>query len=79
MIHTKGNLSADKVDYPDGINCCVFYPFEPGGDTGMCFDFSFSDIDDMIALLQELKDAPADPYVPTDDNDAPEPVVECPF
>ena len=65
-VHSKGRLHGDKIKYKDGIGCCVWY-LMPGGtdpdeDSGVCFDFSFEDIDDFISLLQELKEAKPDVY-----------------
>ena len=61
---SKGDLRADKVLYPDGIGCCIVRPF-PGeeGMTGIGFDFTYEEIDDLIALLQELKTIEAEIYV----------------
>ena len=62
MIYKSGKLRADKVQYEDGIGCTVWYPFpgDPDEDAGICFDFSAADIADFIALLQMLKEAPAE-------------------
>lgn len=59
----QGNLRGEKVAYPDGVGCCVWYPLPGDGDeeAGLCFDFSESDIDDLIALLWRLKYALAQP------------------
>jgi len=65
-IYRKGALRGDKIAFPDGVGYCVWYPLDDkpeDEDMGMCFDFPAGDIDDMIALLQELKDATADEYV----------------
>ena len=48
-------LRGEKVKYPDGIGCAIWYPFDDMEDAGICFDFPAEDIDDLIALLQELK------------------------
>lgn len=59
----KGKLRGGKVLYPDGVGCCVWYPFSSLGvddddeSGGLAWDFSFEDIDDLIALLQEMKEA----------------------
>lgn len=56
--HIKvGALRGDKTQYPDGIGYCIWYPFEQDADEdiGICFDLSGEDIDDAIALLQQLK------------------------
>ena len=74
-IYRRGKLSADKVTYKDGVGCCVWYlwpdPESPDEeDMGMCFDFSAEDLDDFIALLQDLKEATPDIYKDTSgDND----------
>ena len=70
----KGKLRGEKVQYPDGIGCCIWYPF-PGHeegedeDTGLAWDFSFSDIDDLIAMLQEIKTAEPEIYEEEGGND----------
>ena len=51
----SGKLRGDKVKYKDGIGCCVWYPLDGDENSGICFDFSFSDIDDFITLLGKLK------------------------
>ena len=57
----RGKLRGDVVRYPDGVGCCVWYPLvdpdDPNDDEecGIAFDFSLSDVDDFIALLQEMK------------------------
>ena len=61
----QGPLRAVKIEYADGIGCCIWYPFpDDKDDEGIeiCFDFSFDDIDDMIGLLQQLKEAPAEKH-----------------
>jgi hypothetical protein len=61
----RGDLRADKTQYPDGVGCCLWRTF-PGHGTGddegmgVCWDFSKDEIDDLIAMLGELKDAPVD-------------------
>ena len=68
----RGKLRGDKVTYPDGIGCCVWYPIgeEPEDeDVGICFDFPLEDIDNIIGLLQELKVTDAKPYVEPPERD----------
>jgi len=57
----QGNLRGDKVRYPDETWYCVWYPMGDGADEeiGHCFDLHAWDIDDMIALLQKLKEMEA--------------------
>ena len=67
-IYKQGNLRGDKIKYPDGIGCCVWYPLKTKGkdeETSICFDFSYSDIDDFIKLLKDLKKAKAIRYEAT--------------
>lgn len=65
VTHRFGKLRGDKIQYPDGVGCCVWYPLEETEEfeiSGMCFDFSFDDIDDFIALLNHLKEAEPDMF-----------------
>lgn len=62
-IHKVGRLYGEKIEYSDGIGCCVWQPLPDDPDPesgGTCWDFSFENIDDLIKLLNELKEAPAD-------------------
>lgn len=57
MIKT-GRLRGDKIQYEDGIGCCIWYPMGTDKELegmGICFDLSYDDIDDLITLLQTLK------------------------
>ena len=71
-VHVQGNLRGDKIQYPDGVGCCIWYPLSDKGgaleDSGPCFDFHADDIPDMIKLLQTLQDA--DPDVFEDDEES---------
>ncbi len=66
MIHNKGKIYGDKTLYPDGfIGYCIWWPFpgDPNPESGgLCWDFAGEHIDDVIALLQELRDAEPDIY-----------------
>jgi hypothetical protein len=66
----SGNLRGDVIQYLDGIGCCIWYPLIEGADEeiGICFDFSMDDLDDLIALLQEMKIT--EPELFEDENDA---------
>lgn len=65
-VHVQGNLRGDKIQYHDGVGCCIWYPLADDdgilGGAGLCFDFSADDIPDMIKLLQTLQDADADVF-----------------
>lgn len=52
---TSGKFKADKIQYPDGIGCCIWVPYPDLPECGMCFDFSASDIPELITMLQELQ------------------------
>ena len=56
-------LRVEKVEYPDGIGCSIWYPFEDDPDAGVCFDFPFKDIDEIIRHMEWLKTAPARRFV----------------
>lgn len=60
----KGNLRGEKIKYPDGVGCCIWFPMGEGEDegTGLCFDFSADELDDMIELLTELKEIEPEIY-----------------
>ena len=61
-VHVQGDLRADKIKYPDGVGCCIWYPLADTEDAGICFDFHADDIPDMIKLLQTLQDAEPDVF-----------------
>ena len=68
-VHVQGDLRADKIQYPDGVGCCIWYPLPCADNTdgeiesaGLCFDFHADDIPDMIKLLQTLQDAEPDVF-----------------
>lgn len=65
-IHKSGNIRGDKVKYPDGIGCCIWHPFPDDENTGVCWDFEFEDIDDIINLLITLKEAEPEIYKETE-------------
>lgn len=60
----SGKYRGEKILYPDGIGCCIWLPFEEDESAGFAYDFSFEDIDDIIALLQEIKEVPAEVFEP---------------
>jgi len=68
-IHKSGKMRGEKVKYPDGIGYTIWEPFkveeEEGedGSTGICFDFSDNQMEDIIKLLNMMKDAEPDIYV----------------
>jgi len=54
--HIKvGKICGDKIEFEDGIGCCIWYPFKDDENSGCCWDFDFNDIDYLIKLLQQLK------------------------
>lgn len=58
----SGRIRGEKVRYPDGVGCCIWIPFPDDEDVGLCFDFSASDLDDMILVLMQLKTIEPKPY-----------------
>lgn len=61
-IHREGRLRGDKILYKDGISCCIWIPIDEDENSGICFDFDAEDLDDMIRLLERLKEATPDVY-----------------
>ena len=65
-IIKNGKLRGEKIKYPDGIGCCIWYPFpcEKGEEeeSGICFDFANDDIDELIGLLEKIKQAEPEIY-----------------
>ena len=64
MMLSQGLYRADKIQYSGGVSCCVWRPFWPPrpGDEhiGLCFDFPFGDLEDLITLLEALRSAPVE-------------------
>ena len=54
----KGRLRGEKIRYDDGVGVCIWIPFED--DEGPCFDLLEEDLDDLISLLEELRDMEAE-------------------
>lgn len=65
-IYKKGKLRAEKIQYKDGVGCSIWEIPDADHDEEnwlyFCFDFSAGDLDDLIALLQMLKDVEPDKY-----------------
>lgn len=63
-MHKKGVFRGEKLQDHQGTYVCVWIPFnnESGEeeDMGLCFDFHGEDLQDLIDLLIELRDSPAD-------------------
>ena len=52
----KGKFAVDKIKYKDGIGCCIWKILdEKIPDTGLCWDFSYEDLNIILYLLNELK------------------------
>jgi hypothetical protein len=48
-----------KVEYPDGVGCSLWRVFPEGDENiGICWDFTFDELDDIISLLESLKNEP---------------------
>lgn len=60
-----GKYCGDKIQYPDGVGCCIWIPIGDQDELkfGICFDFSEEDIDQLVELLQQLKVAEVMDYV----------------
>ena len=56
----SGNLRGDKIEYQAGVGYCVWYPIsDEHEDMGLCFDFPDEDLDDLIKLLDKLRQTKA--------------------
>jgi hypothetical protein len=58
----SGKMRIEARKYKDGVGVCVWQPFESEGttdlednDAGLCWDFGDEDLDDLIGLLQDVK------------------------
>ena len=65
-IYKRGRLRADKIAYPDGVGVCMWFPLTTGStgedeDCGLCWDIAGSDVDDLINLLLDIREAEAEP------------------
>ena len=68
-IIKQGKLRGDKIKYKDRINCTLWKPFKHSGitdeedeESGLSWDFSFEDIDDLLELIKKLKESEPDIY-----------------
>ena len=56
----KKQLRSEKFQCDDGSTwCTIWYPSKTDPETGLCFDFRFEDIAEIIEHLEALKTAPA--------------------
>ena len=69
-MQESGVFRGEKIEYHDGIGCCIWIPFSillddenESDDAGLCWDFGFEDIDDLINLLEKLKKVEAEVYI----------------
>lgn len=68
---SQGSIRAEKIKcLPDGEEwCCIWRTFpDADEDMGLCWDFLAKDLDDLITLLQELRDSEPEPYDETSDH-----------
>ena len=49
------NFMGEKIQYEDGIGCCIWECFGEDDNAGIAFDFDYNNIDELIDLLQQLK------------------------
>ena len=55
-------ITGKKIEYSDGVGCCIWEVLTENEDTGLCFDFAYEDIDNIIKLLKQLKKIKAEKY-----------------
>jgi hypothetical protein len=61
IYYASGSLRIEKTQYPDGVGGSIWIVFNDDDvedTTGICWDFSYDQIDDVIGLLQKLKETP---------------------
>ena len=68
-IYAQGKLRGSKVIYDQSECCTVWHPMKDTDkiedeESGICFDFSAEQTEDLISLLQEMKENEADIYEP---------------
>ena len=76
MTLSRGALRGEKVQYENGVGCSIWYPDSDDDEAGFVFDFPVEDIDDMIALLRDIKVAQPDIYVPEEQSDQAQDVID---
>lgn len=64
--YRKGKWCAEKTSYIDSndttlTSCCLWYPLDENISCGLSIDFDYEQIDDIISLLQHLKNV--EPFV----------------
>jgi len=64
-IYKRGRLRADKIAYKDGVGICMWFPLASADgedeDCGLCWDIAGSDLDDLINLMLDVREAEAEP------------------
>lgn len=53
----SGKYRGEKVRYPDGVGCCVWMLLKEDDEdsAGICFDFSYENIDDVMKVILGLE------------------------
>ena len=62
---SKRILKGEKITYRDGVGYTIWEGIKgakPEDDIGCCFDFAEEQMEDLLALLQDLKQREAEPY-----------------
>jgi len=64
----SGLYRAEKVRYPDGVGCCVWRKFKDEDSdedsAGLCFDFPGDEYEDMLKVIQGLREDEEKVFVP---------------
>jgi hypothetical protein len=59
----RNKFAAEKIKYKDGVGCHIWQVInEIHPNIGLCWDFSYKDIDEIIELLHDLKKIKAKLY-----------------
>lgn len=65
--YKSGKIRGEKVKYPDGIGYAIWQLLKDSKDeddegTGLCFDFPDYELEDILKIITEMKDAEPDIY-----------------
>lgn len=69
MVRT-GKYRAEKTRYPDGVGVCLWEVMGDDEEAGLCYDFDGDALDDVIKLLQDLKQDEEKVYEPDPEYEA---------
>ena len=63
----SGKIHGEKITYEDGVGCCIWTQLKEDDEdagSGLCFDFSGDDLEDMKKVIEQLITTEPKKYVP---------------